>query len=328
MISFVENKPVNWDFIENTLNRSVLSNHWTNFGPVSILLEERLADILNINQDKSAVVACASGTLALFALVEMHNHLAGKELRWVVSSFNFHCAKQGPLKKAKVIDCDQKGMINLDLIGDDEYDAILITNPFGVVDSVKKYKKKGKIVICDSCSAFDALPDHDVNEVISLHHTKPWGFGEGGCAVIEKKYYELFRAIINFGKWKTQSIKNTAFNGKMSDPAASFILQRLATVDQMRRDYIEQYERVVRIGVKFGKTPLITRKIKHIPHCVPLLSNCPPSLDNAYIKLHRYYQPIDDSSVANDIYNRIICFPCHPELRVLSDSILESVLSC
>jgi dTDP-4-amino-4,6-dideoxygalactose transaminase len=41
---------------------------------------------------------------------------------------------------------------------------------------------------------------------ISLHHTKPIGFGEGGLVIIDKEYEESVRIACNFG------LVNGAFN--------------------------------------------------------------------------------------------------------------------
>ena len=39
----------------------------------------------------------------------------------------------------------------------------------------------------------------NIFEVISFHHTKPWGFGEGGIIVCNTKHENKIKELINFG---------------------------------------------------------------------------------------------------------------------------------
>ena len=37
------------------------------------------------------------------------------------------------------------------------------------------------------------------SEILSFHHTKPWGFGEGGAVICETFDEKIVRQLINFG---------------------------------------------------------------------------------------------------------------------------------
>ena len=43
--------------------------------------------------------------------------------------------------------------------------------------------------------------------IISFHHTKPFGFGEGGAIIIDSKYEEGARRLINFGISNEKKLK-------------------------------------------------------------------------------------------------------------------------
>jgi dTDP-4-amino-4,6-dideoxygalactose transaminase len=108
MIAFVDAKQPDFEHVRELLAASAASGVWTNFGPVSLQLEGRVAEAMRLPPDRH-VVACASGTVALHGLVRLHEYLRGRALRWVVSTFTFHAQRQGPLAEAQVVDCDPRG---------------------------------------------------------------------------------------------------------------------------------------------------------------------------------------------------------------------------
>lgn len=327
MIDFVERKHVDYARIQEILASSDVANHWSNYGPVSALLEEKIANCLGLGKDRSVIVT-ANGTLALFALVEMHNFMAGKPLKWVVCSFGFYCSHQGPLADAEIIDCTLKGVLDLNCLPK-QFDAIVVTNPFGVLDDLTPYvdycRDHSKVLICDSASAFNSLTSHSVDEIISFHHTKPWGFGEGGCVVVDRKNEDMIRALVNFGKG-FPGTGRMATNGKISDVSCAYILERLESLGKFSQEGIEQYNRVVKMGKKYGFDVLIDRPIHHVPHCVPLLAKLPISnTNNLHIKVHKYYEPIIATPNATALYDRILNFPCHRDMESLPDAKLKEV---
>ena len=100
MIAFVEAKRPDYEQIRELLARSEASGVWSNFGPVSLQLEETVAEILALPRGRR-VVACANGTVALHGWCTLYEHLAGRPLRWVVSAFTFHAQAAGtPRRRA------------------------------------------------------------------------------------------------------------------------------------------------------------------------------------------------------------------------------------
>lgn len=326
---FVEDKNIDWERVETFLRKSVKLNQWTNFGPVSLMLEKKIHECLKLKPSHSVVV-CTSGTLALNALVELHHCHHKKNLKWIVSSYGFYCTTQGPLHRAKIVDCNHQGMLNLELLEKKDFDGMIVTNIFGLNKNLNAYKnyckKNGKIFICDSATAFENI-EHGANEIVSFHHTKPWGFGEGGCAIIEKKDEELFRALIGFGIGMDHSVKSRSTNGKISDPSCAFILQRIEDLSRISPIYRDQYARIINIAEPLGFA-LISGDEHHpsTPPNVPLLYHHPiKDLSNPYVNLLKYYKPLGNTKVANELYARIVNVPCHPGMQNVSDKNLEKM---
>ena len=59
---------------------------------------------------------------------------------------------------------------------------------------------------------------------ISLHHTKPLGFGEGGLAIVDKHLEEQVRIACNFG-FVDRKFNERGSNFKISEISAAAILQ-------------------------------------------------------------------------------------------------------
>ena len=325
MFSYIEEKAISWANIQEILRISAHNNHWTNLDQVTEILQAEIAQRTNLHGGLQ-VIACSSGTSALHTLVNMHSFIKGRILRWAVSSYGFSCTQQGPLQNATIVDCDQEGMLDLDLLNKIEFDGIVVTNIFGS-NNLKKYhdycKEHNKVFIGDSALALDN--HHYANEIISLHHTKPWGMGEGGVAIIEKNRLEKFKSLTNSGLL-TDGSHFWASNCKMSDLAAAFVIHRLRTMSS--QSHREQFSRIARIAGAVGYKVLGQRDRTDTPASVPLLAPCPLwNLENPYVKLQKYYRPLDNSPVANDIYSRMVNFPCHPGIEPMPNEDVTSVLT-
>ena len=313
-MKFIEQKKPNYERIAGLLQQSEAENYWTNFGPVADALEKRLEKTWNTEQ----VIMTSSGAAALMSLVQLYNYIAGRKLDWVVSSFSFPCCTQGPLDNAIVVDCDEAGMLDLECLPN-EFDGMVITNLFGVPRSIEKYKnycnKNNKILIIDSAASFHT--SKQCGEIVSFHQTKPWGFGEGGCAIVDPAYERDFRSIINFGLVEGKHTDKWSCNAKLSDPAAAFIYDRL---DQYRPiDYALQRLRVEEIAEEIGLNPIKDSNCGHVPILYPV-----PVNKNDLTQ--KYYRPLAPTPRATDLYRRMINFPCHPGLAEKSDDWINQAL--
>ncbi len=342
MIAFVETKRPDYERIRELLGRSEESGVWSNFGPVSLLLEETVAESLALPPDRR-VIACANGTVALHGLVQLYEHLAGRPLRWVVSAFTFWAQRQGPLAAAQVLDCDDQGFLGPDALAAlpvDSYDGIIVTNLFGTALHVERYEelaaRAGKILLFDSAtclgSTYHGKPFGSLGagEIFSFHHTKPCGFGEGGCVVVPVELEDTFRSLINFGLYKGIDTGGGSCNGKMSDVAAAFIIDRLRHREAIREAHLEQFRRLAGIVHSLGLKILVDGGQEGVlPNLVPILFPHPVGLDRLSggpVVVHKYYRPVASRPRADALYAHVVCFPCHGGVARVPDDDLRAAL--
>lgn len=321
MINYVENKKVNWQRVQELLNISQNNNKWTNFGPVCDILEAKIASILSV--DPNNVLTCSNGTIALYSLVNYYQSIRKNKIKWVVSAFGFACTTQGPLKDAKVVDCDKNGFVDIKLLKKENFDGIIVTNPFGLmtdkkIEEYEEYcKLNNKILIFDCAAAFPNCPKNSPS-IVSFHQTKPWGMGEGGCVITKEK--EKLKQLINFGHINNQS-HSFSTNGKMSDITAAYIIDRLDTFDTYKTTYQNQYDRIAKLAKSLGYEKLCDSKTNTCPPNLPLIA--PINIENKNSErfvLQKYYKPLNNNCpMAKHIYKRIINIPCHTEMKSLSD---------
>ncbi|MEM9202300.1 MAG: DegT/DnrJ/EryC1/StrS family aminotransferase [Actinomycetota bacterium] len=340
-VPWVDDKEIDWDGVQQRLARSAAANHWSNFGPVSLELEAAIGERLDL-PDTHRVVVTSSGTAALDAIAALEEHRNGRPHRWVVSDFGFHCTVQGPFRDAIVVDCDEAGILDLEAMAAldrDSYDAVLLTNTFGVRSDVSDFaaftRAQDKTLLLDSAGSFGALRggpgDETAYQAFSFHHTKPWGFGEGGAMVVPADDVQMARSVINFGLVLGEPVAGVATNGKMSDIAASFVLGWLDTYDRIRPQLDEQYERLSAIGRELGYTVLgdVLPERGTVPSCVPLLAPEPVSgdrFDRLPFVARKYYRPLVGRPVSQAIFERIVNVPCHRGVQIVSDEELRSSL--
>ncbi len=329
-LRYIEDKPLDLIAVGEFLKASEASNHWANFGPVSRQIEAAIAKALNLDESLR-VVMCASGTAAMHGIINLHETLAEKDLRWVTSSFGYYSSIQGPLRNADVSDCDDDGMLDLAELDPTTFDGMVVTNTFGQKKSMDKYLRyaaaHGKILCVDAAMAFGSH-QHGANECISFHHTKPWGFGEGGCAIVAAEHENLFRSIICFGHEPGEEVNRRASNGKISDVSCAFGMMRLQQMETLGGQYREQYRRIARIGRQVG-LGILSDVDEHpgIPASVPFLT--PLALEDfkdPVVPTGRYYHPLTKAEKAFDIYDRIVNVPCHPGMAKLTDPELKKAL--
>jgi dTDP-4-amino-4,6-dideoxygalactose transaminase len=343
MIAFVEAKRPDYEHIRELLARSEAQGIWSNFGPVSLRLEEAVAEVLALPSGRRAI-ACANGTVALHGLVQLHEHAAGRPLRWVVSAFTFHAQRQGPLADARVLDCDAQGFLDPDELAalpPESYDGIMVTNLFGTALHVERYEeiaaRAGKILLFDSAtclgSAYQgkAFGGLGAGEIFSFHHTKPCGFGEGGCAVVPAGLEDTFRSLINFGLYKGIDTGARSSNGKMSDVAAAFILDRLRHREAIRAAHLREFRRLAAIAGDLGLELLVDGgREGSLPNLVPILFPRPVGLDRLSggpLVVHKYYRPLESRPRADELYSRVVCFPCHAGVAEVPDGELHAALA-
>lgn len=332
-IRFVEDKSPDWMRVQELLERSSRAGRWANFGPVQQHFTELVARILDLDASR-AVVSASSATSALFAVVGAHAEEAGRPLVWAVSAFGFMSTAVGPLTgRVRIVDCDQTGMIDISALAAlpaESWDGLLATDVFGGRADFSELSHlcaaAGKPMIIDAAVSFPAhrSPSVRASEVVSFHHTKPWGFGEGGCAIVDAAHAQKVGAFLNFGVGADSSLKAFAGNGKMSDIAAALISQRLEVMPAWADGYRRQRQRIADLAVSQGLSVLVKHPadavVPHVPvlaHRAVGLSELPP----APFAVAKYYRPLStECPVAAQLYSRIVNVPCHPGMAQIDDA--------
>lgn len=339
-VDFIGEKPVDESLLRELLASSRAANHWANFGPVNRQLEAAISALLSLPDDR-AVVSCKSATDALHLLVHAHELEAGRPLRWVTSAFGFFTTRTGPLSDARLVDCDPDGVLDidaLDALPPDDWDGVVIVNPFALARDFgplfELAGRRGKRVIVDNAAALFTPTRNgrdDPDEAISFHHTKPWGMGEGGCAIVSARRADTLRGLTNFGVGLGASARAAARNAKLGEFDAALILQRLANLPGWRRRYEMQRRRILSIAEPLGLVPLGPERRWVLQAHVPLLAPgpvTPEALTNPVLTLRKYYRPLEAGHpVAQDLFDRVVCVPCHDGVAAIETEALRALLA-
>lgn len=344
-IKWVFNKYINHQKVQELLTLSLQSNQFTNGGPVVKLLEEKIKTLLSIDDDKD-IIAVSNGTVAIWVAINSIEFFLNKKLKWATQSFTFPASAQGMLKDVLICDIDEEGGLELTDNLKDQVDGIIVTNVFGNLVNINKYitwaKTYNKYLIFDNAATSYSFYNgkNSLNygnaATLSLHHTKPLGFGEGGIVIIDKLFSKYLRQLINFG------IDNNAENPiwhplgsnyKMSDIAAAYVIQHLENFNNI-------YEKTIEL-INYFKTK-ISNKISLYPNFSddsPFLSclSCllpekdliiEQKLKSLDIYCRKYYKPLIFTPNSTNIYNKILCIPCHSDMTFKDiDNIVEVILS-
>jgi dTDP-4-amino-4,6-dideoxygalactose transaminase len=328
-VEWVPKKSINTTRVADLLETSKKTNHYTNGGPNTKLLEETIRELLRIDSGKS-VVCVSNGTVAIWAVVACLEVFHSKSLQFCTQSFTFPASAQGYLENVKIIDVDNEGGIDLLQINPEECDGVIVTNVFGNVVDTQKYeewcKKYDKLLVFDNAATSYTTYkgknscNYGHASTISFHHTKPIGFGEGGCIIIDGKYENALRNILNFGIDNTARLpkwNRKGGNYKMSDIQAVYILQYVERVDHIKAHTQALFEYFLK------KTKTESLDIELFPNfsdttpfvsCITIFSGKSrriiASLLENKIYSRKYYQPLIDVPVSTFLYDKVVCVPC------------------
>jgi len=325
MTDWVDTKNIDGEHISSLLSESIKTGNFTNYGPLVKMLECELTNIMSIS-DENCVVVTNNGANALHALVNALNLYSCKNLKFTTQDFTFPSALQCVLKNSDVVDVDNDMQFDLNGVNSDT-DGLLVTNLFGHCCDIDKYVKycKDKFLIFDNATCpLTYYNGKNINNygdgcIISLHHTKPLGFGEGGAIICSKKYEESVRRIINFGYQNTVPRIWHPYGGnyKMSDISAAYCISYLRNTDEIEKHYISIYDffmyetkdiKIKHFPTKSDKTSLVS--------CIPFFveknrNKILNELNSEGIKACKYYPPLTGLPMSVNKFNNIICLPLH-----------------
>jgi dTDP-4-amino-4,6-dideoxygalactose transaminase len=327
-MSWIHNKTINHIKINERLNKCLETGQFTNNGYNVKDLEFFIRKNFKINDEKS-VICVTNATVGLWALTSAIDFNDNINIKWCSQSFTFPSSVQGLLKNTIIVDIDNEGGLNLDMVPD-ECNGIIVTNVFGNVVDISKYEKWAKdnnkyLIFDNAATAYTFYKgqnscNYGVGSIISFHHTKPFGFGEGGAIIIDHKYEEAVRRIINFGISNEKQLKWNSFGGnyKMSEISAIYIIQYLEdnmdNIIQHHRNMYEKYKNHYTMYPNFGDID------NTVLSCFCLLDD---KFTNEYVNkiielgimCRKYYNPLIDTKNAMNIYNKILCYPLNLDIN-------------
>ena len=343
-IKFLENKIPNFKNIEKIYQKSIKINRHTNFGPVSKILESKLKKILKLSKNKS-VIMCSSATMGLLIICNYLKLQNKNKSIFATSNYTFFSSNLNFLSNSKILPTNEKGLISKKYIEKklSTFSDLIYTNLFNqdpyfneIYNLCKKYKKN--LIIDNATNLLDRPKNYNkmnIFEVISFHHTKPWGFGEGGIIVCNDKHEKKIRELINFGSKNFLFDKHYSFNAKMSDWSCSVILDRMNNFNKWSLEYKSQYKRIKRIIIdKFKYHKMLNIDTKSPKNFIALI--CKKKVNKKllkktkYLEFRKYYKPLSKSlnnCHADEIFKYVLCVPCHNDLINISNKKITNDLS-
>lgn len=333
-INWVPKKDINFSLVNELLQKSIDSNHFTNNGPNVQYLEKYIKEQFKI--ENKSVICVTNGSVALHALYTAISCTDNIKVNWATQSFTFPPSAQGSLRDTKIVDIDEEGGLNLNeitklnstLSKESIINGIIVTNVFGNVVNINKYlewlNEGSRYLIFDNAaSGYSFYQNKNVNNygtgsIISFHHTKPLGFGEGGAIIVDPKYELAIRRIINFGLDNNNlniSWHRDASNYKMSDISATYILQYLYNLKKINEKHQELYSYMKEKIDQILKIKLYPNFGDPLLSCFCLLfdeynDNIRLELLDEGIYCRKYYKPLENTLISTNFYNSILCVPC------------------
>tara|TARA_Y100000385_G_scaffold286094_1_gene347391 strand:+ start:12287 stop:13336 length:1050 start_codon:yes stop_codon:yes gene_type:complete len=333
-MNWISKKNIDNDIVSNLMTIPLKNNQFTNGGENVKLLENFLTTKLKINDNKSVIVV-TNGSVALHSLTSGIEYCEKTKINWATQAFTFPPSAQSNLSNVKIIDIDKNGGLDISKI-DKSINGLIVTNIFGNVVDIEKYetfcKENNKFLIFDNAATGYTeykgknCLNFGLGCTVSFHHTKPFGFGEGGAIIVDKKYEKSIRCLNNFGIGLTEKYWLSAGNNnKMSEISAIYILQYLKrNIDIIIRKHNELY---VYFQEEMIKQKITNFKLFPSFHDGVICTSCFSILFDNYddkirkkllennIQVRKYYYPLDDSKVANEIFDKILCIPCNIDMN-------------
>lgn len=328
MINYVQKKKIKDSFINELFKKSIDVNQFTNNGPIKRDLEKLIHAKLELSPNKS-VVCLSNGTTACHALMLFYQKKFNKKIKWAIPAFTFPTPVIGNFSSSKISDINlQTYTLDISDPSIKKCDGIIITNLFGTYSNIKEWeefsKKQNKILIFDNASSplskykHKNICEYGDSSFGSLHHTKYWGFGEGGFAVVNNEDYESLNSIANFGFTSQRIHSNFSSNYKMSDVSAAYCYSQIESYDIKKHIEIQKIliENIEKIGVDIFN-------IKNLEKEDLILGNLPllfknqidvSSYRNLGVEANKYYKPLLPLKNSKNIFSRIINLPLNDTL--------------
>jgi dTDP-4-amino-4,6-dideoxygalactose transaminase len=250
------------------------SRIYSNFGPLAIRLEHRLAAHFRVGDH--AVTTVANATLGL-ALALMAQQVTAGTL-CVIPAWTFVASPQAASLAGLVpyfVDVDPRTWaLDPDAINDivtsapGKVGAVMPVAPFGRpidLHAWDRFRSRTALpVVIDAAAGFDAVVATGTPTVVSLHATKVLGTGEGGFVLCDNHDLVVdIRRRMNFGFHGSREALVPALNAKLSEYHAAVGHAALDEWDSARGEWllvanryceVLQFSSVARLQEGFGDT--------------------------------------------------------------------------
>ncbi|UWR05156.1 DegT/DnrJ/EryC1/StrS family aminotransferase (plasmid) [Ruegeria conchae] len=327
-VLFVEEKQPNMARVSELLQACANQSQWANQGPLYHELRALCIDHVGLPETWD-VVPLANGGMALEALAALQSYRAGRRMKWVASAYTFQNLGRGRFDDVLFLDCDDRGLLDLhalEALDPVTYDGIIVTNPLGLYQDFSDYsalaRRLCKRLLLDNASGFHTKLPNVPWQAISLHHTKPYGLGEGGLAILPKDQAAHLVELTSYGF----DLADSAFwvgNCKISDVSCAFLIDRIESAGTWGPPSIEQRDRVISIATGLGLKPLHTPVANTPMTSIPFLASDHVPYEQMALTRHltfqKYYVPAAPRPNAVDIFNRVVNIPCHKDVAKVND---------
>lgn len=334
----MSDKIIDLKTVNEKMEQCLKDRHLTNGGKNVVRLQDWIRRNFLINDDKEVLMVC-NGAMGLNALIGglcIHHN---RKLKFAVQSFTFPCSVQGMLTDSLVMDLDDNLGPDITRLEAerDRYDGIVITNPFGCVTNISLYErfcsKHNKMLIFDNAASPMAeyeggnILNRGIGCMVSLHHTKPVGFGEGGFIVFDKELLGPMSKAICFGFTSVDKYNFSPYAGnhKMSEVSCIYIAEYLKRLPEIHRHHTTTVSRFIdRLEGQDSLRHRVSLFRSYAPYGESLMSTIPVLFDfhadvsffiERGIEAKKYYYPLDATHrYSKDLFDRIICLPLNMQV--------------
>lgn len=335
------------------LDRIWANNHLTNFGPLSIELEEKLCEYLGVDN----LLLVSNGTLAL----QIAYKVLGIKDEVITTPFSFVATTNTLLwENLKPIFCDinsESFCMNtqyLESLITSKTTAILPVHVFGnpcEVEDIEAIAKKHNLkVIYDAAHAFGvsyknkSVFNYGDISTVSFHATKLFHSVEGGALIAkDEALLQEAKKLINFGLSNSlpQLLGINAKNSEFHAAMGLCILEDMDMILQERQRVWEYYHYKLKDYFSMQK---IREGANNNFHYFPILFENEDKLLKAMQALsekkifpRRYFYPtlnkldfnssLQNCSISEDISSRILCLPIYVGLsQEDQDRVIEALI--